>query len=158
VQYVEAHGTGTLLGDPIEAMALGAVLAEGRPANQSCAIGSVKTNIGHLESAAGIASLIKGTLALRHRTIPPSLRLHTPNPHIPFAKLPLKVQRTLEPWPDGPAVAGISSFGFGGSNAHLVLSEAPRSAPDDITESQVEKESLSFPRSAWERTSGRSAS
>jgi acyl transferase domain-containing protein len=132
VQYVEAHGTGTLLGDPIEAMALGAVLAQGRPANKLCAIGSVKTNIGHLESAAGIASLIKVALALRHRMIPPSLHFHTPNPHIPFAKLPLKVQQTLGTWPEGPAVAGISSFGFGGSNAHLVLSEGPRPAPEDV--------------------------
>jgi acyl transferase domain-containing protein len=125
VQYVEAHGTGTLLGDPIEAMALGAVLAEGRPPNRPCAIGSLKTNIGHLESAAGIAGLIKVVLAIRHRMIPPSLHFRTPNPHIPFDRLPLKVQQTLEPWPEGPALAGVSAFGFGGSNAHLVVSEAP---------------------------------
>src|SRR6185437_3874158 len=91
VQYVEAHGTGTLLGDPIEAAALGEVLAEGRPADRPCAVGSVKTNIGHLEAAAGVAGLIKVALALKHRVIPPSLHFITPNPHIPFASLPLRV-------------------------------------------------------------------
>src|SRR5207237_950591 len=83
VQYVEAHGTGTLLGDPIEAKSLGAVLAEGRSPNQPCAIGSVKTNIGHLEAAAGVAGLIKVALSLQQREIPPSLHFETPNPHIP---------------------------------------------------------------------------
>ena len=138
VQYVEAHGTGTLLGDPIEAMALGAVLSEQRPPNTPCAIGSVKTNIGHLESAAGIASLIKVALALRHRLIPPSLHFHTPNPHIPFDKLPLRVQQSLQPWPDGPALAGISSFGFGGSNAHLVLREAPQPTIDSRRSNEIQ--------------------
>jgi myxalamid-type polyketide synthase MxaE and MxaD len=127
VRYVEAHGTGTLLGDPIEAKALGAVLAEDRPADCPCAIGSVKTNIGHLETAAGIAGLIKVALMLKHRAIPPSLHFQEPNPHIPFDALQLTVQRTLEPWPagDGPALAGVSSFSFGGTNAHVVLEEAP---------------------------------
>ncbi|HEX4962422.1 MAG TPA: SDR family NAD(P)-dependent oxidoreductase [Thermoanaerobaculia bacterium] len=127
VHYVEAHGTGTLLGDPIEARALGAVLGEGRPADQPCALGSVKTNIGHLEAAAGIAGLIKTALSLHHRQVPPSLHFHAPNPHIPFAELPLAVQRELAPWPvDGePARAGVSAFGFGGTNAHVVLEESP---------------------------------
>ena len=127
VQYVEAHGTGTLLGDPIEAKALGTVLGVERPSGRPCALGSVKTNLGHLEAAAGIAGLIKVALALRHREIPPSLHFEKPNPHIPFDELPLRVQTTLSPWPAdaGPALAGVSSFGFGGTNAHLVLEGAP---------------------------------
>jgi myxalamid-type polyketide synthase MxaD len=127
VQYIEAHGTGTLLGDPIEAIALGTVLATGRRAGQRCALGSVKTNIGHLEAAAGIAGLVKVALSLRHRQIPPSLHFHEPNPHIQFETLPLKVQQYLESWPSqhGRALAGVSSFGFGGTNAHVVLEEAP---------------------------------
>ena len=130
VQYVEAHGTGTLLGDPIEAKALGTVLGVDRPPGRPCALGSVKTNIGHLEAAAGIAGLIKVALALRHREIPPSLHFQKPNPHIPFDELPLRVQTALGPWPteSGPALAGVSSFGFGGTNAHVVLEEAPDSA------------------------------
>jgi myxalamid-type polyketide synthase MxaE and MxaD len=131
VQYVEAHGTGTLLGDPIEAKALGAVLGLERPPERLCALGSVKTNLGHLEAAAGIAGLIKVALALRHREIPPSLHFEKPNPHIPFGELPLRVQTTLSPWPakSGPALAGVSSFGFGGTNAHVVLEEAPTAIP-----------------------------
>jgi acyl transferase domain-containing protein/acyl-CoA synthetase (AMP-forming)/AMP-acid ligase II/acyl carrier protein len=127
VQYVEAHGTGTLLGDPIEAKALGSVLATDRTSAQACAIGSVKSNIGHLEAAAGIASLIKVALAIKHKAIPPSLHLKEPNPHIAFDTLRLRVQQTLAAWPDtvGPAIAGVSAFGFGGTNAHIVLEEAP---------------------------------
>jgi myxalamid-type polyketide synthase MxaE and MxaD len=127
IQYVEAHGTGTLLGDPIEAKALGTVLNVERPPGRPCALGSVKTNLGHLEAAAGIAGLIKVALVLRHREIPPSLHFEKPNPHIPFDELPLRVQTTLGPWPteSGPALAGVSSFGFGGTNAHVVLEEAP---------------------------------
>lgn len=124
-QYVEAHGTGTLLGDPIEAKALGRVFSERRPPGRSCSIGSVKTNVGHLEAAAGMAALIKTALAIRHREIPPSLHFEQPNPHIPFADLRLSVQRELAPWPDGPALAGVSAFGFGGTNAHAVLAAAP---------------------------------
>src|SRR5208337_3048399 len=129
VQYVEAHGTGTLLGDPIEAQALGAVLGIDRPPGRPCALGAVKTNIGHLEAAAGIAGLIKVALALKHREVPPTLHFEEPNPHIPFDRLPLRVQRTLDPWPTepAPALAGVSSFGFGGTNAHVVLQEAPQS-------------------------------
>jgi myxalamid-type polyketide synthase MxaE and MxaD len=129
VQYVEAHGTGTFLGDPIEAKALGTVLAVDRSAEQPCALGSVKTNLGHLESAAGVAGLIKVALALNHLQIPPSLHFQEPNPHIPFDELSLRVQITLGPWPahSGPALAGVSSFGFGGTNAHVVLEQAPQS-------------------------------
>ena len=126
VQYVEAHGTGTLLGDPIEIMALGSVLAADRAPGDRCAVGSVKTNIGHLEAAAGAAGLVKVALALRHGAIPPSLHFERPNPHIPFADLPLQVQRSLSDWPGhGPRIAGTSAFGFGGTNAHVVLCEAP---------------------------------
>ncbi|NET03380.1 MAG: acyltransferase domain-containing protein [Symploca sp. SIO2B6] len=127
IQYVEAHGTGTSLGDPIEMKSLGAILVEDRPKADYCAVGSVKTNIGHLEAAAGIAGLIKVALSLKHGQIPPSLHFHKPNPYIPFHKLPLRVQQTLEPWSqrDEPALAGVSSFSFGGTNAHVVLEEAP---------------------------------
>ncbi len=128
VQYVEAHGTGTALGDAIEAKALGAVLSHGRPPGGRCLVGSVKTNIGHLEAAAGVAGLIKVALALQHREIPPSLNFTEPNPHIPFDNLPLDVVAAATPWPNtgGRAVAGVSSFGFGGTNAHVVLTEAPQ--------------------------------
>jgi acyl transferase domain-containing protein/aryl carrier-like protein len=128
VQYVEAHGTGTPVGDPIEAQALGAVLGQGRLPGDHCVIGSVKTNIGHLEAGAGIAGLIKVALMMKHRAIPPTLHFRDPNPNIPFDELRLRVPRTLEPWPNGkgPARAGVNSFGFGGANAHVVMEEAPR--------------------------------
>ena len=133
VDYVEAHGTGTLLGDQIELAALGAVLGEGRPEARPCVLGSVKTNIGHLEAAAGVAGLIKAALALRHRAIPASLNYETPNPHAFDGPGPLRVGSAFEAWPrgegDGPALAGVSSFGFGGTNAHVILQEAPPVAP-----------------------------
>ncbi|MFT5684278.1 MAG: acyl transferase domain-containing protein/acyl carrier protein, partial [Myxococcota bacterium] len=127
VDYIEAHGTGTRLGDPIEAGALGAVL--GRP-DEPVAIGSVKTNIGHLEAAAGIAGLIKVALSLREGRLPASLHFNTPSPHIDFARLGLAVQTHAGPWPerDRPWCAGVSSFGFGGTNAHVVLQQAPGTA------------------------------
>ncbi|HEX8116550.1 MAG TPA: type I polyketide synthase, partial [Pyrinomonadaceae bacterium] len=127
VSYVEAHGTGTPLGDPIEANALGAVMTKGRPAGSTCAIGSVKSNFGHLEAVAGLAGLVKVALSLQHRALPPSLHFTSPNPEILFHELPLRVQKSLEPWPEatGPRIAGVSSFGFGGANAHIILEEAP---------------------------------
>jgi myxalamid-type polyketide synthase MxaB len=127
IDYVEAHGTGTSLGDPIEAKALGTVLATGRAPDRLCILGSVKTNIGHTEAAAGIAGLIKVAFALKHRVIPPNLNFQQPNPNISFADLPLRVPQSLTPWPDksGPALAGVSSFSFGGTNAHVILQEAP---------------------------------
>jgi acyl transferase domain-containing protein/aryl carrier-like protein len=127
VQYVEAHGTGTPVGDPLEARAIGTVLSTGRPENERCVVSSVKTNIGHLEAAAGVAGLIKTVLALKHKQIPPHLHFHNPNPDIPFDELQLHVPTTLEAWPatDGPRYAGVNSFGFGGTNAHAVLQEAP---------------------------------
>ncbi|MCY7285478.1 MAG: polyketide synthase, partial [Cyanobacteria bacterium CAN_BIN43] len=124
VRYVEVHGTGTKLGDSMELKALGAVLTEGRQPGQICSIGSVKTNIGHTETAAGIAGLIKVALAMHHGELPPSLHFHQPNPYIDFQKLPVRVQEKLEKL-EGVAIAGVSAFGFGGTNAHIVLESAP---------------------------------
>ena len=126
IDYIETHGTATPLGDPIEAQSLGAVM-EGRAPGDPCLIGSVKTNIGHLEASAGVAGLIKTVLALHHEQIPPHLHFQEINPHIPIDRLPLAITTQLTPWPrsDSPRFAGVSSFGFGGTNAHVVLSEAP---------------------------------
>jgi acyl transferase domain-containing protein/acyl carrier protein len=128
VQYVEAHGTGTPVGDPIEARAIGSVVSVGRPPGKRCIIGSAKTNIGHLEAAAGVAGLIKASLALKHRKIPPHLHFNQPNPNIPFDDLRLEIPVNLTDWPvtSGPRIAGVNSFGFGGTNAHIVLQEAER--------------------------------
>ena len=129
VQYVETQGTGTLLGDAIEVQALTNVLAVDRPRGKGVSIGSVKTNLGHLEAAAGIAGLIKVALSIKNRTIPPSLHFRKPNPHAPFDRLPIDVPTRAKSWPqgDGPALAGLSAFGFGGTNAHLVLQEGAKS-------------------------------
>ncbi len=124
VGYVEAHGTGTALGDPIEASALGAVLGVGRSRDQLLPIGSVKSAIGHLEPAAGIAGLIKVLLAMRHRTVPPCGQFEEPNPNIPFRQWGLRVPTRAERWhgdAEGRLVAGVSAFGFGGTNCHVVL-------------------------------------
>ncbi|MEV0222842.1 beta-ketoacyl synthase N-terminal-like domain-containing protein [Streptomyces sp. NPDC050704] len=125
VDYVEAHGTGTALGDPIEASALGAVLGRGRDLEQPLLIGSAKTNLGHLEAAAGIAGLIKTVLALHHGEIPGQLHFTRPGPHADLDALGLRVVTSPEPWPrySGTATAGVSAFGFGGTNAHVVLAE-----------------------------------
>jgi acyl transferase domain-containing protein/acyl carrier protein len=125
VSYVEAHGTGTSLGDPIELQALGGVLGKDRPADRPLLVGSVKTNIGHLEAAAGIASLIKVVLALQHGEIPRHLHFSTPNPHIAWSDLPVRVVSEGGQWPAGRRIAGVSSFGFTGTNAHIVLEAAP---------------------------------
>jgi len=129
VHYVEAHGTGTPLGDPIEAHALGRVFGRERACDQPLLIGSVKTNIGHLEGASGIAGLIKLILSIHYRQIPPSLNFETPNPHIDFAASNLQVVTRLEPWPEPrkPAVGGASAFGWGGTNCHVAVEEAHRS-------------------------------
>ncbi|TLP54793.1 type I polyketide synthase [Microbispora triticiradicis] len=131
VQYVELHGTGTRVGDPIEAASLGAALGTGRPDGDRLAVGSVKTNVGHLEGAAGIVGLLKVALSLAHRELPPSLNYVTPNPEIPLDRLGLRVQTELSPWPrpDRPLVAGVSSFGVGGTNCHVVLGEPPAERP-----------------------------
>ncbi len=127
VSYIEAHGTGTSLGDPIEVGALSEVYCPGRTKEHPLVIGSVKTNIGHLEAAAGIAGLIKTALALRHRELPPHLNFKTPTPHIAWQSTPISVPTQLQPWTTHgtPLRAGVSSFGFSGSNAHAILEEAP---------------------------------
>ncbi|MEQ9237079.1 SDR family NAD(P)-dependent oxidoreductase [Coleofasciculus sp. E2-BRE-01] len=127
INYIEAHGTGTALGDPIEIAALTNVFRASTEKKGFCAIGSVKTNIGHLDAAAGIAGLIKTVLALQHQSIPPSLNFNEPNPQIDFANSPFYVNTTLTEWKAGltPRRAGVSSLGIGGTNAHLVLEEAP---------------------------------
>ncbi|HEY9670379.1 MAG TPA: thioester reductase domain-containing protein [Waterburya sp.] len=127
ISYVEAHGTGTSLGDPIEVKSLKAVLMEGRQADQTCWIGSVKTNIGHLEAASGMASLIKVVLSLKHREIPPHLHLKQLNPYISLAETTFSIPTECQPWSadTGRRFAGISGFGFGGTNCHAILEEAP---------------------------------
>ena len=127
VGFIEAHGTGTQLGDPLEVHALGAVFGPDRGSAAPLWIGSAKTNVGHLEGAAGIAGLIKVVLALQHRTIPAHLHFRTPSPHIDWAQFPLRVPTAAVPWEaiDGRRIAGVSSFGFSGTNAHVVLEEAP---------------------------------
>lgn len=130
VQYVECHGTGTVLGDVIEAAALGAVVGAGRDPGRECLIGSVKSNLGHLEPAAGLAGLAKVALSLYHGHVPGTLHLRTANPGIDFAALGLRVTAAGCEWPQAPGarLAGVSSFGFGGTNAHVVLGAAPASA------------------------------
>ncbi|RKH21368.1 acyltransferase domain-containing protein [Corallococcus sp. CA047B] len=127
IAYVEAHGTGTSLGDPIEVQALNKAFGGTDAPKRSCALGSVKANIGHLDAAAGVAGLIKTVLALRHRKLPPSLHFEQPNPHIPWNNGPFFVNTDLREWKAGkePRRAGVSAFGMGGTNAHLVLEEAP---------------------------------
>jgi acyl transferase domain-containing protein/NADPH:quinone reductase-like Zn-dependent oxidoreductase/acyl carrier protein len=131
IDYLEAHGTGTSLGDPIEAQAAGAVLGEGRDAGRPLLIGSAKTNIGHLEAAAGIAGVIKVILSLENELLPQHLHFETPSPHIPWDRLALQVVSEATPWErNGVArIAGVSSFGFAGTNAHVILEEAPEAAP-----------------------------
>ncbi|HLS56235.1 MAG TPA: type I polyketide synthase [Zeimonas sp.] len=127
IDYVEAHGTGTPLGDPIEVEALGGVMRHGRPADRPMLIGSIKTNLGHTEAASGLAGLIKVVMSLQHEAIPPHLHFRDPNPRIDWSSLPIVVPTVLTPWPRGARVrrAGVSSFGFSGTNAHVVIEEAP---------------------------------
>nr|SCN11949.1 ebeA-type I polyketide synthase KSQ-ATa-ACP [Kitasatospora aburaviensis] len=139
VQYVELHGTGTKVGDPVEAAALGAALGRLRDSGRPLLVGSAKTNVGHLEGAAGIVGLLKVALSLRHRELPPSLNFESPNPLIPLESLRLRVHREPGPWPrpDGPLLAGVSAFGMGGTNCHVVLSAGPPPAggpPEDAPE------------------------
>ncbi|WP_414085578.1 polyketide synthase Pks13 [Mycobacterium leprae] len=140
VDYIEAHGTGTVLGDPIEAEALGRVVGRGRPADRPALLGAVKTNVGHLESAAGAASMVKVVLALQHDKLPPSINFAGPSPYIDFDAMRLKVIDTATDWPryGGYALAGVSSFGFGGANAHLVVREV---LPRDVIEPERQPES-----------------
>lgn len=126
IQYVEAHGTGTPVGDPIETRALGAVLGQGRDQGR-CRIGSVKTNIGHLEAGAGIASVIKVALALHHKRIPAHLNFNSVNPEIDLDALKLEIPLQSQDWDsETPRLAGVNGFGYGGANAHIILEEAPR--------------------------------
>ncbi|HEV2862457.1 MAG TPA: SDR family NAD(P)-dependent oxidoreductase [Pyrinomonadaceae bacterium] len=133
ITYVETHGTGTALGDPVEI----AALTQAFGARGSCAIGSLKTNIGHLDAAAGVAGLIKTVLALKHRELPPSLHFTRPNPNIDFARTPFHVNTALAPWDSNgtPRRAGVSSFGIGGTNAHVILEEAPTPEPSGASRS-----------------------
>lgn len=137
ISYVEAHGTGTQLGDPIEIEALTRAFRGQTARTGFCAIGSIKSNIGHLNAAAGVAGLIKTVLALRHRQLPPSLHFQRPNPAIDFAASPFHVQDRLAPWhaADEPRRAGVSSFGIGGTNAHVVVEEWPH-APSTSSSSR----------------------
>lgn len=131
ISYIETHGTGTSIGDPIEIAALKQAFGERAPARGACAIGSVKTNIGHLDAAAGVAGLIKTILALENRMLPPSLHFSASNPRIDFAESPFYVNTEPRPWKSstGPLRAGVSSFGVGGTNAHVVIEEPPPAAP-----------------------------
>ncbi|MCB0171116.1 MAG: type I polyketide synthase [Anaerolineae bacterium] len=135
ISYIEAHGTGTSLGDPIEVEALAQVIGS-RSSDNLCVLGSVKTNIGHLEAAAGIAGLIKVVLSLQHQTIPPHLHFNKINPHIELDHMPFIIPTRLHPWPMGTQrrYAGVSSFGFGGTNAHIIVEEAPSIPATDRNE------------------------
>ena len=131
IGFVEAHGTGTAVGDPIEAHALAEALCRNRSAASPLPIGSIKTNLGHLETAAGLAGLLKAMLVVKQGQIPPSLHFRNPNPHIDFEKLKLRVPTTLEPFPNatGERIAGVNSFGFGGANAHVIVAAPPPRRP-----------------------------
>ncbi|WP_394847041.1 acyltransferase domain-containing protein [Pendulispora brunnea] len=154
VGYVEAHGTGTALGDPIEAGALGAVFGQVRPKDNPLRIGSIKTNIGHLEGAAGIAGLIKAVLSVNARTVYPSLHFHEPNPLIAFEDLHLEVPRTAQRWPDEEhaALAGVSAFGWGGTNVHVLVEEVP--PPDTVRVPEVAPRAPAFAGDENKRDSG----
>src|ERR1700694_4295191 len=131
LSYIETHGTGTALGDPIEVQAIAEVIGEATSPDQQCVLGSVKANIGHLETAAGMAGLIKALLCLKHGEIPGQIHFEKLNPHISLEKTPLVISSKRQPWParEHPRYAGINSFGFGGTNAHIILQEAPPSGP-----------------------------
>jgi acyl transferase domain-containing protein len=127
VSYVEAHGTGTAIGDPIEVRALAQAFGEFTDERQFCAIGSVKSNVGHLLGAAGIAGLVKVVLALHHGWLPPTLNVARLNPRIEFERTPFRVASSSSAWPREPGKAlraGINSFGFGGTNCHMLLEES----------------------------------
>ena len=148
ISYVETHGTGTTLGDPIEVRALGAVFRDGHTRENPLMIGSVKTNVGHLEAAAGIVGLVKVVLALQNKTIPPHLHLNELNPLVPWNELPIIVPTQATEWnmPEGKQrIAGLSSFGFSGTNIHMVITEAPEPA---VKEAKYERAAHLFTISA----------
>jgi myxalamid-type polyketide synthase MxaB len=134
VSYVEAHGTGTAVGDPIEVGALASVFAD---RSHPLLIGSVKSNVGHLEWAAGVCGLIKTILSLRHGRIPSSLHFKQPNPYVEWSRVPLRVVTELTPWPEGRHVAGVSSFGFGGTNVHVLVEEAPAISSEPVASAKM---------------------
>ena len=138
IDFVEAHGTGTLLGDPIEARALGSVVGRGRPAESPLLVGAIKSNLGHLEAAAGVAGFIKAVLAVHRGIIPANLHYRNPNPHIPFEQLRLRVVAEQQNWPPVDRVrrAGVSAFGFGGTNAHVVIEQAPAEQPAPVASAE----------------------
>ena len=138
ISYVEAHGTGTELGDPIEISALTRAYQASTDRTGYCAVGSVKPNVGHLDAAAGVSSLIKTVMSLKNRQIAPTINYEQPNPKIDFENSPFFVNTVLRPWPaDGaPRRAGVSSFGFGGTNAHVIVEEAPEPKPSGPARSQ----------------------
>ncbi len=150
VRYVEAHGTGTRGGDHVELAALGSVLAEGRAPGQRALVGSVKTNLGHMEAAAGVAGLIKAALALHHDAIPASLHFVNPSPRVAWGEIPLDIPRERATWPqgEGPRLAGVNAFGIAGSNAHVVLEEAP---PPAVAARSQERATSLLPISAKSR-------
>lgn len=161
LSYIECHGTGTFLGDPIEVQALGEVVGRQRTEDNPCWIGSVKTNVGHLEPAAGLVAVIKTALVLKHATIPPHLHLQTPNPHIPFQKYHFKIPQSVETLPrhGEAAFAGVSGFGFGGANAHIVLRsydskeqviQQDKKSPELFTISAKDSYALMDMMSIWE--------
>lgn len=153
INYVEAHGTGTAVGDPIEAGALGAVFGD---RDRALLMGSVKTNVGHLEWAAGVCGLIKTILSIKHGVIPPSLHFEEPNPLINWGSMPLRVVTETTAWPAGPRNAGVSSFGFGGTNAHVIVTEPPldkrQGAAPDAGEQGGERPMHAFVLSARTKT------
>ena len=139
VDYLEAHGTGTSLGDPIEVQAAAAALGKGRDADHPLLIGSAKTNIGHLEAAAGVAGVLKVVLSLEHQELPKHLHFRQPSPHIPWDRIPVRVVEETLAWnrTDRPRIAGVSSFGFSGTNAHVILEEAPQAPAIDTEAPQA---------------------
>ncbi|MFM9035290.1 MAG: type I polyketide synthase [Mycobacterium sp.] len=152
VDYLEAHGTGTPLGDPIEVQAAAAVYGAGRDPKHPLLMGTAKTNIGHLESAAGVAGLIKVVLSLQHDLLPRTLHFRNPNPHIPWESLPVRVVEEPTPWNAGghPRRAGVSSFGFTGTNAHVLIEEAPQAASDETAEDLADDAAATeSPREPW---------
>lgn len=138
VHYVETHGTGTVIGDPVEIGALADVMGPGRSPQEPLLVASVKGNLGHAESASGVAGLIKTALAIRHRTLPAQLHFETPSPAIPWDEIPVRVQRETTPWPrPGKPLAAVNSFGISGTNAHVILEGAPEPAPTPDSDAEV---------------------
>lgn len=162
VDYIEAHGTGTILGDPIEATAIGQVLGRGRDADRPTLLGSAKTNFGHMESAAGAAGLAKIILGMGHDSLPPTLNFAGPNPYIDFDAARLSVVTENRPWPrySGRALAGVSGFGFGGTNAHVVVAEyqpAPVRAAQQTDPQTVDSQTVDSQATGAEDTVARTA-